>query len=90
MNDASSTPVSLDRVLDSVSQCFTPETAKALVNLQPDERVRARVEALGAKAGEGTLTPAEAREYDTLIEVGDIIATLQLKARRLVTAAEQR
>jgi len=90
MNDAGSTPVSLDSVLDSVSRCFTLETARALVNLRPEERVRARMEALGAKASEGQLTPAEAREYDTLIEVGDLIATLQLKARRLVAAAEQR
>jgi hypothetical protein len=40
---------------------------------------------LGSKASAGSLTPQEAEEYDTYIEVGDIIAALQLKARRLLS-----
>jgi hypothetical protein len=82
MNSSESSPASLDRLLDSVSQCFTRETARALVELRPDARVRKRMENLGAKATAGRLKAEEAREYQTLIEVGDLIATLQLKARR--------
>jgi hypothetical protein len=90
MNEAYSTTVSLDNLLEAVSRCFTPETARALVALRPLESVQLRMEELGAKAGEGQLTVAEAREYETLIETGDLIATLQLKARRLLPAAESR
>jgi hypothetical protein len=39
------------------------------------------------KASAGRLTPQEAHEYQTLIEVGDLVATLQLKARRRLTSA---
>jgi hypothetical protein len=76
----------LDDLLDPVSACFTPETARAIVALPPNETVRARVVELGAKAVAGTLTPEEARDYDTFIEAADIIAALQLKARRQISA----
>jgi hypothetical protein len=72
----------LDRMLDSVSECFTAKTARALIELRQDRQVRRRMEELGTKASAGRLTPAETREYQTLIEVGDLITTLQLKARR--------
>jgi hypothetical protein len=77
----------LDKLLDPVSACFTAETARALVALPPNEDVRARMTELGEKADAGTLSPEEAREYDTFIEAGDIIAALQLKARQQLTAA---
>jgi len=81
MNGNNTAPTALDSLLESVSRCFDRETARALTELRPDERARQRMEELGVKAGEGTLSPAEAREYDALIEVGDVVATLQLKAR---------
>ena len=86
MNVASLDPSLLDQLLDPVSACFTPETARALVALPPNEGVRARVAELGAKADAGILTPEEARDYDTFIEAGDLIAVLQLKARQQLSA----
>lgn len=82
MNTVLSASSLLDDLLDSVSACFTPDTARALVALPPNEAVRARVAELGAKAEAGTLTPEEAGDYDTFIEAADLIAALQLKARR--------
>jgi hypothetical protein len=38
-------------------------------------------------ANEGQLTAEEAHEYDRFIELGDIIATLRLKAERLMQIA---
>jgi hypothetical protein len=46
------------------------------------------MEQLGAKAGEGMLLPEEEREYDALIEISDVIATLQLKARHQLVGTE--
>lgn len=77
----------LDKLLDPVSACFTPDTARALVALSPNETVRAQMTELGAKADAGTLTPEEARDYDTFIEAGDLIAALQLKARQQLSRA---
>jgi hypothetical protein len=86
MNGNAAGPAALDSLLESVSRCFDRETARALTELRPDEQARRRMEELGAKAGAGTLSAAEAREYDALIEVGDVVATLQLKARQQLAA----
>jgi hypothetical protein len=43
-----------------------------------------RIEELGRKADEGTLTPDEDAEYREYVEEGDVIALLQAKARRLL------
>jgi len=77
----------LDALLDPVARCFTPETARALVTLPPNRRVHRRMKELGRKAGEGSLTPAEREEYEALIEVGDVITILQLKARLQLAGA---
>jgi len=78
----------VDRLLESLSRCFDLNTAKAVTGLRQDEVVRQRMEELGAKADEGLLSPEEEREYDALIEVSDVIATLQLKARQQLVATE--
>ena len=78
----------VDRLLESLSRCFDLNTAKVVTELRQDELVRRRMEELGAKADEGSLSPEEEREYDALIEVSDVIAALQLKARQQLVGAE--
>jgi hypothetical protein len=78
----------IDRLLDSLSRCFDVNTAKAVIGLRQDELVRRRMEELGVKSDEGLLSPEEENEYDALIEVSDVIATLQLKARQQLVGAE--
>ena len=77
----------LDRLLESLSRCFDRDTARAVSELRQDELVRRRMEELGDKAGAGSLSPKEEGEYDALIELSDMIATLQLKARQQLTSA---
>lgn len=71
----------LERLMDSVAECFTPETARRLADLPADPEVRRRLGELGDKASSGTLSAAEAEEYRTLVEAGDLVATLRLRAR---------
>ncbi len=78
----------VDRLLESLSRCFDVNTAKAVIELRQDELVRRRMEELGVKSDEGLLSPEEENEYDALIEVSDVIATLQLKARQQLAGAE--
>ena len=78
----------VDRLLESLSRCFDLNTAKAVTELRQDELVRKRMEELGAKADEGPLSLEEEREYDALIEVSDVIAALQLKARQQLVGTE--
>ena len=88
MNASRLEPSALDRLLESLSRCFDLNTARAVTELRQDETARRRMEELGAKASEGQLSPAEAREYDALIEVSDVIATLQLKARQQIAGTK--
>jgi len=78
----------VDRLLESLSRCFDVNTAKAVIELRQDELVRRRMEELGVKSDEGLLSPEEENEYDALIEVSDVIATLQVKARQQLVGAE--
>ena len=81
MTGAGFAATTLDRLLDSLSRCFDLNTARAVSELRQDDVVRRRMEELGAKASAGRLLPEEDREYAALIELSDVIATLQLKAR---------
>ena len=76
---------SLDRFLDPEDGCLTPEVARRIVDWRPDDQLRKRIDELGHKANEGTLTPDEDEEYREYIDEGDVIALLQAKARRLLS-----
>jgi hypothetical protein len=88
MNRSHRAPSALDRLLESLSCCFDLHTARAVTELRQDEVARRRMEELGDKASAGRLSPDEEREYDALIEVSDVIATLQLKARQQLAGAK--
>lgn len=87
MTDSGNARSPLDRLLESLSRCFDLDTARAVSKLRHDELVSQRMEELGAKASVGGLSPEEGREYEALIEVSDVIATLQLKAREKLAKA---
>lgn len=74
----------LDRLLDPVTRCLTPESARALVELRADEAARHRIAELAEKCNEGRLTSEERQEYETYVHVGNLIAILQAKARLLL------
>jgi hypothetical protein len=75
---------SLDNFLDPANGWLTPQVAQRIVDWRPDESLRKRIEELGRKADEGTLSPAEDTEYRNYIDEGDVIALLQAKARKLL------
>jgi len=75
---------SLDDLLDPLAQCFTPAVAQEVINLRFNGNVQNKLEDLRGKANEGTLTPEERSEYETLVETIDFIAILQAKSRRML------
>lgn len=75
---------SLDSFLDPETGCLTPQVAQRIVDWRPTEELRQRIEELGRKADEGTLTAEEDAEYRDCIDEGDVIALLQAKARHLL------
>jgi hypothetical protein len=72
----------LGRVIAPLGRCLTPAAAKEIVSLQGDEMARRRIEQLAVKCDAGALTPEERAEYQLFVEVGDLVALLQAKARR--------
>ena len=78
-NDASQSV--LERLLGPISQCFSPDGARALAEMRADAVAQARIEELAEKCNEGQLTPEERREYETYVHAGNVIAILQARAR---------
>ena len=77
----------LDRMLEPVTECFTPEVARRLLKLRADARLQTRIDALADKCTEGELNQEERSEYETYVRTGNLIAILQAKARRALAKA---
>jgi hypothetical protein len=72
----------LDGLLDPLSRCLDAESARRLVELRVDPPVQDRIDTLGERANEGTLSAEERAEYEALINAADFISILKLKAKR--------
>jgi len=74
----------LDRFLAPVADVFTPELARTLANIKTDPDLQSYVVRLATKANDGSITDAEEVEYKALVDAADLVAVLQLKARRFL------
>jgi hypothetical protein len=83
MNVDISTPV-LDRLVDPLSRCLTPESARRLLALRADPQLQSQIDQLAEKCNEGTLTPKEQAEYASYVSFGTFVALLKSKARQLL------
>jgi hypothetical protein len=71
----------LDRILDPVIECFTPEVARAIVDLRTDPLV---IDELAKKSAGGNPTAGESLEYETCAAAIEFVSKLQAKARALL------
>ena len=83
MGSKAKSPV-LDRLMDPLSQCLTPESAGRVLKLRADPKLQALVDSLGEKCNEGKLTPKEQAEYANYVSFGTFIALLKSKARKML------
>jgi hypothetical protein len=72
-------------VLGALGQCLDRQSAEAIVRLRADAEMQGRIEELADKSNEERLTQDERDEYEALIRVGNFVAILQAKARRLLS-----
>jgi hypothetical protein len=77
----------LDRMLEAVGRCLTPESAQHVVELRADPALQARLDELADKSTAGTLTDDERSEYETYVRALDFITILQNKARAALQKA---
>jgi hypothetical protein len=54
-------------VRSAVGECLDRESAEALLRLRADAEMQGRIEALADKCTDGSLSPEEREEYETLI-----------------------
>ena len=73
----------LERLLQPENGDVNAEAARFFLSLKFSTADHERMTALGAKARAGTLTPEEDEESDSHIRVGDWLAILQSKSRRV-------
>ena len=77
-------PQPIDRLIQSVSDCLTPESAERLVKLKADPELQAHVSQLADKCSDGTLTEQERAEYASYIAYGSFVDILKSKARQFL------
>ena len=71
---------SFKKFLKQFTDSFTPELVEHFATLPPNPAFQARLDELGEKTDEGTLTEEERREYATYVEAMDVVALLRIRA----------
>jgi hypothetical protein len=87
METAKNTPM-LERLIDPLSACLTPESARKLLALKADPDLMARVDEMASRHTEGQLSPKEVAEYRQYVSYATFIAILKSKARQLLATIE--
>jgi hypothetical protein len=77
----------LDRLVEPVVRTFTPDVARALIQLRAGPELQARMDELAEKCNDGRLSAEERAEYETSIRFANDLAIIQAKARRLLSAS---
>lgn len=82
---SSTFPGMLDRFLDPITECLTPEVAERIVKSHPDRRLQARADELADKANHGLLSEREREEYREIVEAIDVVGIIKAKARAVLS-----
>ena len=83
MRPTKTAPV-LDRLVDPLGECLTPETARRILGLKADRKLQSRVNFLAERSASGTITPDELAEYGNYVTFGTFVAILKSKARQVL------
>ena len=77
----------IERLIEPVGRCLTPEVAKRIAYLQADKELQSRVDELADKANAGTLTETERSEYEQYVSFSQFVTLLQIKARNILDSS---
>jgi hypothetical protein len=81
----STTLPNIERILEPVTACLTPEVAQRIVDVRLDDPfMMQRLEFLREKANEGTLTEQERAEYEGFVEGNDLLMLIKDQARSML------
>jgi hypothetical protein len=76
--------VHLDRLLEPLAGCLSPDVAAEVADLRADDAMQDRIDYLADRSNEGLLTAEEREEYAGYLHAIDVVAVLQAKARSLL------
>jgi hypothetical protein len=79
----------LDEMLEPLVEALTTDSARVLSQIQAKPSVQARVDQLAAKCNEGELSQQERDEYEEYVRVGNLLALIKAKAKRVLADAAQ-
>ena len=71
----------LGDLVEPLGRALTPAAAREILAVRASEAAEARIGELANKCDAGKLSPEERAEYQLYVEVGDVIALLQTRAR---------
>jgi hypothetical protein len=74
----------MEQVVMSDQPDFSPEAARAILDLRSDTSALSRMNELAEKNRQGALTESEHQELDIFLEAGNLLKLLQAKARRFL------
>jgi hypothetical protein len=77
----STVAIHLDRFLDPLADCLSPDVAAKVADLRADRVMQDRIDYLADRANEGLLTAEEREEYAGYLHAIEVITVLQAKAR---------
>jgi hypothetical protein len=77
----STAAIHLDRLLEPLAGCLSPDSAAKVAELRADETMQTRIDYLAEQANEGLLSDDERDEYAGYLHAIDVITVLQAKAR---------
>ena len=77
----STVAIHLDRFLEPLADCLSPEVAAKVAELQADRAMQDRIDDLAERVNEGLLTAEEREEYAGYLHAIEVITVLQAKAR---------
>jgi len=75
----------LDRALEPIGGCLTPQAAGKLVKLKLDKKTQARLDLLADKCTEGELSTEERAEYESAVLTLELVTLLQVEARAFLS-----
>jgi hypothetical protein len=78
------TDLVLDRLVSPLGACLTPESARRVIALKADPKLRTYVDDLATRHNEGRLSPEEQAEYGKYVSFSTFVAILKSKARQLL------
>ena len=80
----STAAIHLDRLLEPLADCLSPDVAAKVADLRADDAMQGRIDYLADRSNEGLLTAEEREEYAGYLHAIDVVAVLQAKARSLL------